>query len=194
MSKIIMVTAKYEQADMKEPEVRSYDYQMLVDEKLIDTVNITWKSRSIVQTRPLSACWYTCGSWWTKPGNPPFGQCWTPVCEPNTQTSMTWLIWRWRSRSHLKAGLIPMLSGCGRAGVRLLRQDGGGKSFWYWDSISDVPCPGVLEPVWLRFSSCLSSSCSLFSTPVVFPVPSRAVELDQWDSCCVFWAIRPPEG
>lgn len=95
--------------------------------------------------------------------------------EPVNQNTQTSIMWRHVSCGvekvwpfcHLKAGLMPMLSGCGRAGVRLLRlEDGGGKSFWYWDCICSVSRSAVtaVDCIWLWFSS--SSPCSLFPTPL----------------------------
>lgn len=100
-----------------------------------------------------------------------------------------------KTRSHLNAGLMPMLSCCGRAGVRLLRQeDGGGKSFWYWDCISVVPCSffTAVDCVWSWLPSCSSSPGSL-PLLLLFPLPVcfGDVGWGQGDSCWVFWS---PEG
>lgn len=81
---------------------------------------------------------------------------------------------------HLKARLMPMLSGCGMAGVLLLRQeDGGGKSFWYWDNISASWFPS-------HMSACSSASrCLLLALPV-------CLEDNGWEwrvSCREFWAL-----
>lgn len=120
-------------------------------------------------------------------GNPVCGSFWTRTWK-HRQTNRHWrhltahfLALSFRLESHLKAGLMPMLSGCGRAGVGLLRQeDGGGKSFWYWDCICSLS-PSIFTVIdWVpsSFSSSLPRSPLPSSNPC-----SENVVWDRFGSC-----------
>lgn len=87
---------------------------------------ITQKSCLVVRKRPLPACQYTRGSWWTNQGKPPFGLCWTRTCEPKrTQTFM--------SRSHINKTLTNSLSPEGRVDANVV---------WLWEGRCSPPAAG----------------------------------------------------
>lgn len=150
-------------------------------------------SSSVVQMR---LCW-ACDPKWAKQGKRLSALCWTLTCEPNTQNTtdiFSTEIWRQQTHSHLKAGFMPILSGCGRAGVRLLGQGGGGKSFWYWESISRLSWstaawPDSLEPFPDSFPPSFLSLLLVLAS-----VPPEDMAWHQLDLCWLQCEARPEDS